>query len=56
MSCKAISTSKFIVQSNVQGLHGAGMTIYRNGKRIPMAYKITDSDGKLIESKGMNYG
>ncbi len=56
MSCKAIATAKFIVQANVQGMHGAGMTIYRDGKRIPMAYRMTSADGKQIESKSMDYG
>ncbi|MFT4550152.1 MAG: hypothetical protein ACI8XO_004857 [Verrucomicrobiales bacterium] len=56
MSCKADTTSKFIVRSSFKGMHGAGLTIYKNGKRIPLGFKITPPRGKPLESKAMNYG
>ena len=56
VSCRANATGKFIVQAGLQGMHQAGLTIYRNGKRIPMGFSITAADGKLLESGGMNYG
>ena len=56
VSCAADATSKFIVRSWFKGMHGAGLTIYKNGSRIPLGYKITSPDGKPLESKAMKYG
>ncbi len=56
VSCEADATSKYIVRSFFKGMHGAGLTIYKNGKRIPLGFKITSPDGKALESKAMKYG
>lgn len=44
------------VQAMIMGEHHAGLTIYRDGKRIPMEFVIVDADGKELASGPMNYG
>ena len=56
VSCEVDVTSKVIVRSFFKGMHGAGLTIYKNGKRIPLGYQITSPDGKPLESSAMKYG
>ena len=56
VSCAADATSKYIVRSFFKGMHGAGLTIYKKDKRIPLAFTITTPEGKKLESKPMKYG
>ncbi|MGI9241193.1 MAG: hypothetical protein ACR2RV_10355 [Verrucomicrobiales bacterium] len=56
VSCRANATEKLIVQAGVQGMHGAGLTIYREGRRIPMGFTISAANGKLLETGEMDYG
>ena len=46
----------FMIQAPITGQHHAGISIYRDGKRIPMRYTVTGVDGKELESGKMNYG
>ncbi|MBL1150628.1 MAG: hypothetical protein HND42_10520 [Armatimonadetes bacterium] len=40
----------------IRGLHHSGVSIYRNGKRIPISYELLDAAGKVVESGRMTYG
>jgi len=40
----------------VAGAHRAGLTIYREGARIPMEYRLLDGDGKTLTTGPMEYG
>jgi hypothetical protein len=33
-----------------------GLTIYRDGKRIPLAFGVLDKEGKVLETGGLAYG
>ncbi len=35
---------------------GRGLSIYRNGKRVPIRYELLSSSGKRLQSGEMNYG
>ncbi len=39
-----------------QGLHGCGLTVYKEGKRIPAGYRILSADGKELASGKITYG
>lgn len=39
----------------VQGHAHAGLTVYRNGKRIPMGYRLV-AEGKVVDEGPMAYG
>ncbi len=57
MQCKALpGDGNVTIQMMIQGEHHSGLTIYRDGKRIPMQYRMTDAQGKDITSGTMNYG
>jgi len=43
-------------QMMIQGEHGAGLSIYRDGKRIPIDFRVVDDDGAVITSGHMRYG
>jgi hypothetical protein len=43
-------------QMMIQGEHGAGLSIYRDGKRIPIDFRVVDDDGSVITSGHMRYG
>lgn len=34
----------------------AGLTIYREGKRIPVRYRLVDAEGSELAAGKMNYG
>ena len=53
---KGSAQNGFMIQVPIQGQHHAGVTIYKNGKRIPMNYVVTSADGKVLEMGKMNYG
>lgn len=36
--------------------HGGGLSIYRKGKRIPLHYRIEDSQGKELARGALKYG
>jgi hypothetical protein len=44
------------VQMMIMDKNQSGLSIYRNGKRIPMRYTVTDAQGKEVASGMMNYG
>ncbi len=46
----------FMIQVPIQGPHHAGVTIYKDGKRIPMNYVVTGAAGRELERGKMNYG
>lgn len=35
---------------------GAGLTIYKDGRRIPVAYRLVAADGEVLRHGPMNYG
>ncbi len=41
---------------SIVGMHGAGLSIYKDGRRIPISYKITDDEGEVLAKGPMNYG
>jgi hypothetical protein len=43
-------------QMTIQGQNGAGLTIYRDGKRIPIDYRVVDDAGEVVASGRMRYG
>jgi len=57
MNCRVKMTASGVdVQAVIMGEHHAGLTIYRDGKRIPMEFVIVDADGKELASGPMTYG
>ena len=40
----------------IQGEHQSGLSIYRDGKRIPIAYRVTDGRGAVLAQGSMTYG
>lgn len=44
------------VGAAITGDNGAGLSIYQNGKRIAMAYRIEDAQGKRLAGGNMKYG
>ena len=44
------------VQMMIQGEGHSGLSIYRNGKRIPIGYRITGEDGVVLAQGSMTYG
>lgn len=57
MECRVKSTGQGVnVQAMIAGAHKAGLTIYRDGTRVPMSYAIRDSDGREIASGPMGFG
>ena len=55
-SGKLVDGRGFAVRAGFQGINHAGMSIYLEGRRIPLRYKITKADGKELESGGLDYG
>lgn len=51
-----LSTSTLNLQVMVQGDHHAGASIYKDGKRIPIGFRVTSSKGRLIANGDMEYG
>ena len=35
---------------------GAGLTIYKDGRRIPVAFRVVAADGEVLRHGPMNYG
>jgi len=44
------------LQMSVQGARRAGMSLYRDGKRIPMRYRVVDARGAAVAEGAMQYG
>ena len=40
----------------IRGDGGAGLTIYRDGKRIPVPYRVVDDSGAVLARGDMRYG
>jgi hypothetical protein len=57
MNCRAKSTAGGVtVQAMIMGEHHAGLTIYRDGKRIPMRFAVLDKSGKEVAAGELEYG
>ncbi len=41
---------------SIVGMHGAGLSIYKDGRRIPINFRVTDSEGEVLAKGPMNYG
>ena len=41
---------------SIVGMHGAGLSIYKDGRRIPISFRVTDSGGEVLAKGPMNYG
>ena len=41
---------------SITGADKRGLSVYRDGKRVPVSYKVLDSKGKLLTKGRMNYG
>lgn len=44
------------VNALVRGEHHVGLSIYREGKRIPLSYRLVDAAGKELHSGSLRYG
>lgn len=44
------------VQGVITGEHHAGMSIYRDGRRIALSYRVSDAQGKELAAGPMKYG
>jgi hypothetical protein len=44
------------VQMSITGDHGAGLSIYQSGKRIPVGYSVVGPDGAQLAAGRMRYG
>jgi hypothetical protein len=44
------------VQAGISGEPHCGLSIYRDGKRIPLRFRITDAQGKELASGRLDYG
>lgn len=53
---KANPGKAFLIQGSLQGPRHAGLSVYKNGKRIPMGFTIKSGDGKDLEKGSMKYG
>ncbi len=40
----------------ISGSGHAGMSIYRDGKRIPVSFRISDAAGKVVQEGPITYG
>jgi hypothetical protein len=57
IACKAkVAAGTVAVTAHVAGEHHAGVTLYKDGKRILIGYRITDRDGKLLGQGMLDYG
>jgi len=41
---------------SIVGMHGAGLSIYKDGRRIPINFRVIDSQGEVLAKGPMNYG
>ena len=41
---------------SVQGVSGAGLSIYKEGKRIPLGFRRLDGKGRVLAEGKINYG
>ncbi|MHC4957726.1 MAG: hypothetical protein ACYTGN_05065 [Planctomycetota bacterium] len=41
---------------SITGADGRGLSIYRNGKRVAVSYRLVDGNGKVLDRGPMNYG
>ena len=57
MHCRAVPQEGGVqVQGVVKGEHHCGVSIYRDGKRIPLGYRVTDAQGKEVAAGSLEYG
>lgn len=43
-------------QLKIEGDAGAGLSVYRGGRRIPIEFRVVDRTGKVLEHGRMRYG
>lgn len=57
LSAKAMQKGKQIrLALGIGGADKRGISIYREGKRIPVTYRLLDKEGKTLAEGAMNYG
>lgn len=44
------------IQVAIRGEHGAGLSIYKEGRRIPLGYRLLDAAGAELGSGSIEYG
>jgi len=44
------------IQMAITGANAAGLSIYRDGRRIPIRYELRGRDGEVLRAGRMNYG
>lgn len=44
------------VAMSVQGPHASGLSLYKDGRRIPIRYRLTDARGRELAEGPMTYG
>jgi len=40
----------------IKGADGRGLSVYKDGKRVPVTYKVLGKDGAVLAEGTMNYG
>lgn len=45
-----------MVAMNVTHPSGAGLTLYKNGRRVPVAFRLLDARGEIVRRGPMTYG
>ena len=57
MQCRAKPAhSQFEITMMIAGEHHSGLSLYRNGRRIPVQYRIIDQEGNELATGPMQYG
>ncbi len=57
MQCRPVlGKGQVQVQMILQGEHHSGLTLYRDGKRVLVGYRLTDGQGKEVASGQLEYG
>lgn len=57
LTCKAKAAVGAVeIMAAVTGDHHAGLTIYKEGKRIPLHYRITGRDNQVLATGTLEYG
>ncbi len=57
LQCRTRRTDDGVqVQMAIHGEHHCGLTVYRDGKRILVGYRLTDAQGKELVKGQLEYG
>lgn len=55
--CRAVPMQGGVqIQGVVQGEHHSGTSLYRDGQRITLGYRLSDSQGKELAAGNLEYG